>query len=408
MNKNNFFPATRQNALKQAENFAPEMGSNYSSNRNIDRGLEGDSTVSKLSPYIRRRLMTEQELALLALETHGAKASGKFVQEIVWRTYWKGWLEHRPTVWNDYLQDVADERDRLSSNTGIHHAYQQAIEGRTGIECFDVWAQELVETNYLHNHARMSFASIWVHTLRLPWSLGAEFFFHHLLDGDAASNTLSWRWVAGAHTAGKTYLADPAIINRCSNGRFSPKRGELATEAEEIADVDLPDRESLRQGGTLRNGMKTALLLTDDDCHVEDLIGDQTFESITTFATSNLRTADGAAEAVVNFEREALADQTDRLQKLSHPPATTLKNATALTDWCAENDIQQLAVAIVPQGPTLDALKPAFAKLKERNIAVIELQRDWDALIWPHATAGFFKVKKQMPRFMQQLTSGHF
>jgi deoxyribodipyrimidine photo-lyase len=65
--------------------------------------------------------------------------------------------------------------------------------------------QELVETGYLHNHARMWFASIWIFTLRLPWELGADFFLRHLLDGDAASNTLSWRWVAGLHTKGKHY-----------------------------------------------------------------------------------------------------------------------------------------------------------------------------------------------------------
>ena len=65
----------------------------------------------------------------------------------------------------------------------------------------------LKENNYLHNHARMWFASIWVFTLDLPWQLGAEFFMKHLFDGDAAANTLGWRWVAGIQTQGKNYLA---------------------------------------------------------------------------------------------------------------------------------------------------------------------------------------------------------
>jgi deoxyribodipyrimidine photo-lyase len=69
--------------------------------------------------------------------------------------------------------------------------------GRTGIACFDQWTGELLETGYLHNHARVWFSSIWIFTLRLPWKLGADFFIRFLNDGDSASNTLSWRWVAG-------------------------------------------------------------------------------------------------------------------------------------------------------------------------------------------------------------------
>ena len=72
--------------------------------------------------------------------------------------------------------------------------------------------KELKETNYLHNHARMWFASIWIFTLDLPWQLGAEFFMKHLYDGDAASNTLGWRWVAGIQTQGKNYLASDCLL----------------------------------------------------------------------------------------------------------------------------------------------------------------------------------------------------
>ena len=67
-------------------------------------------------------------------------------------------------------------------------------------------ARELIQTGYLHNHARMWWASFWIHAEGLPWELGADVFFRHLLDADPASNTLSWRWVAGLQTAGKTYL----------------------------------------------------------------------------------------------------------------------------------------------------------------------------------------------------------
>ena len=69
----------------------------------------------------------------------------------------------------------------------------------------------------------MWFASIWIFTLRLPWALGADFFLRHLIDADAASNTLSWRWGAGLQTVGKTYLARTENIARYTNGRFAPR-----------------------------------------------------------------------------------------------------------------------------------------------------------------------------------------
>ena len=67
----------------------------------------------------------------------------------------------------------------------------------------------------------MWFASIWVFTLDLPWQLGAEFFMKHLYDGDAAANTLGWRWVAGIQTQGKNYLASEWNIKKFTNNRFN-------------------------------------------------------------------------------------------------------------------------------------------------------------------------------------------
>jgi deoxyribodipyrimidine photo-lyase len=181
--------------------------------------------MSRLSPYVRYRLITEQETVTHVLGQHSLAAAEKFVQEVQWRTYWKGWLEMRPAVWRRFL----DERDRQWHSFPDSRAESDVEKGLTGIEGFDNWAQELVETGYLHNHARMWFASIWIFTLRLPWALGADFFLRHLIDVDAASNTLSWRWVAGLQTAGKTYVATTDHIARYTNGRFAPKG--LAAEA---------------------------------------------------------------------------------------------------------------------------------------------------------------------------------
>ena len=130
----------------------------------------------------------------------------KFVDEICWRTYWKGWLEHRPAVWHDYLDDLTYFNDNNENDI-----YHRAIDGETGLECFDAWVSELKEYGYIHNHARMWFASIWVFTLIFRGNLVLISFYRNLLDADPASNTLSWRWVSGLQTKGKRYIASKVI-----------------------------------------------------------------------------------------------------------------------------------------------------------------------------------------------------
>ncbi len=114
-----------------------------------------------------------------------------------------------PAIWAAYRQGLQRRAEpACRPKPGLRRAWEAACLGDTGIDGFDHWAQELVATGYLHNHARMWFASIWIFTLRLPWELGADFFLRHLLDGDPASNTLSaGGGSAGLQTPGKTYLA---------------------------------------------------------------------------------------------------------------------------------------------------------------------------------------------------------
>ena len=158
---------------------------------------------------------------------HPFQKVDKFIQEIFWRIYWKGWLELRPKVWSDFTGDLKgiNEDDN----------YKKAINGETQIKCFNDWVEELKENNYLHNHTRMWFASIWIFTLNLPWQKGAEFFIKNLLDGDAASNTLSWRWVAGLQTKGKHYVAQSWNINKFTNNKYQDVK--LNEKVSPLADV---------------------------------------------------------------------------------------------------------------------------------------------------------------------------
>ena len=261
------FTATRATGEALLQAFIPRMGRRYANGRNTDHGRGAHKAVSVLSPYVRRRLVLEQDLVAAALAAHGSDEAEKFIQEVIWRGYFKGWLERRPQVWDSYRSGLEDDLAILDRDRRLRRDVERAMNGQTGLECFDAWATELVETGYLHNHARMWFASIWIFTLRLPWTLGADFFLRHLLDADAASNTLSWRWVAGLQTVGKTYLATADNSARYTNGRFGP--AGLAREAVALTEAPMEPARDLREPPAHDRAQPSLLLVTPEDMHPE-------------------------------------------------------------------------------------------------------------------------------------------
>jgi len=398
--------ATRAAGLARLEEFSTKMGRDYAQGRNFDRGLGAHRDVSMLSAYIRRRLITEQEVIATAIKAHGAEASAKFIDEVIWRSYFKGWLEQRPEVWDSYAGGLWQDLAELGTDAGLRHAVQAAETAQTGLAYFDSWAAELVETGYLHNHARMWFASIWIFTLKLPWRLGADFFLRNLLDGDPASNTLSWRWVAGLHTRGKPYVAQADNIARFTEERFVPRRQELTQGAvglEALEPDGLPECKAPRVPIAPQKHIPTALLLTEEDCRIEDFpVQDLICTTVATLAASSLRSPREAAPLVAQFEAEALADVA---QRSGHALAALQVGAPSdLVQWALQSGAQQIVTPYVPVGPLRDWLARAKPELDAAGISLAEWRRDWDATIWPYATAGFFKVKKQIPKFLRLIS----
>lgn len=394
------FSPSREAALERLTAFAPKAGRAYAAGRNTDTGPGAPTAVSMLSPYLRRRMITEQEVVTEVLKHHSAEAAEKFIQEVYWRTYWKGWLEMRPTVWDAYLQE------RSAMLTDPPEIYQTAIEGRTGIEGFDDWSRELVQTGWLHNHARMWFASIWIFTLKLPWVLGADFFYRHLIDADPASNTLSWRWVAGLHTRGKTYLARTDNIERHTNGRFRPN--SLEPFAEPVMEAfDVPDPVPPRNASPSLPVGLYALLLTSDDLHPESLPGYQTNppELIITVGQVPQEAELNGGAIATNFTLNVIKNTAHRLNRptVQMKPFGAKQNtdvaadiATALRDKSHAN----LVMAHANCGPTR-AFKTALAPaLEASDITLHEVKRSWDDHAWPHAAKGFFKLKQKIPSLM--------
>lgn len=373
------FIPTRAAALTQLERFLPHAA-RYAGQRNFDLGHGNHHGVSWLSPYIRMRLITEEEVTRAVLAKYSARSAEKFLQEIAWRAYWKGWLEMRPEVWTDY---------RLSLET-FHRSdeYQLAIRGKTGIACMDHWVNELSQTGYLHNHARMWFASIWIFTLKLPWQLGADFFLAHLLDADPAVNTISWRWVAGLHTPGKHYIARASNIEKYTNGRFNPA-GQLDEQAKPI----LLDRNYERRPLVLPNTPKPQgrvghLMFPEDLASPPSEIGK--IHASAVYLPPDLE----KSPKVAGFLNQAIH------HTLSERQGSQLQGnfTTALEDWIAKEKLDSVVISYLTIGTTKDFLSKHALPPNTHTFV-----RTWDRLLWPHATAGFFKLKAILPKIHTSL-----
>ncbi len=376
-----FTAMTRAAALEALSTVIPDVGRAYASGRNTDGGPGRRPTTTALSPFLRRRLLLEEEVVSAALDEHGPDGAAKFVEEVFWRSYFKGHLETRPAIWTDYNALVAEGMNQMASRSGLRQAYECAVTGSTGIDGFDDWARELAATGWLHNHARMWFASIWIFTLRLPWALGADFFLRHLVDGDPASNTLSWRWVAGLHTRGKVYAARADNIRRYTDGRFSPSGLNEFPEAIEGADppapVPLPRPDPIPDG-------EVALLLHLDDLHPESL----PFGQARVVRVGGLVAhAPDAVALVRRADEEAMADALARAE------AHFGCNAGPATDgWAGDLPI---VTPWVPVGPSASSLPSDCAQARRR----------WDDLTWPKATRGYFQVKAAIPTILRDVLS---
>jgi deoxyribodipyrimidine photo-lyase len=380
------FTPTRAEGLRRLNAFVAHAGRDYPLNRNYERGPGRHTSVSMLSPYLRHRLITEREVVAAVLAKHRYADAEKFIQEVMWRTYWKGWLEMRPAVWSRYEAALVP--------TDIDTSLLVAAEsGQTGIAGFDDWAHELIETGYLHNHARMWFASIWIFTLGLPWALGADFFLRHLIDADPASNTLSWRWVAGLHTSGKTYLATPGNIEKYTNGRV--RLSGLAVDAPPITEDGVLQPPAFPAAIQRRSEGPTLLLITPEDLQPETLFApDGTICGI----IASPFTSQSFGPLSAQFASGAVADAAKRAAAFFGCAVTTVDNVDAVElQAAAENaEATEILTAYAPVGRVATKLN----ELSADGLPLTQIRRSWDNRFWPHATKGYFPFKEQIPQLL--------
>ena len=373
------FEASRAKAIEKLNHFIENNLTDYSKLRNFDLGPEGRSNVSCLSPYITHGIISEKEIIKKSLDKFSFAKNEKFIQEVLWRTYWKGWLELRPNVWNDYLIELKKIREDFKDNK----EYLNAIEGKTDIECFNYWVNELKENNYLHNHTRMWFASIWIFTLELPWQLGAEFFMQHLYDGDAASNTLGWRWVAGIQTQGKHYLASEWNIKKFTNNRFQNIKlnenapPKVSEKSYSIIKQDFRNPQDIEEKNLVIFENNLSFEITE--------FKENNFKKIYIISVKNENRSIKLSEKSVKFKSLLINDQKQRLKDNSIE--------CEVIDISEIKNIENCCGLYPTVGENLDYLNSNTIKLNF-------LYRDLDRFSWQYCNKGFFNFKNYIPKII--------
>ncbi len=373
------FEASRAKALNQLNNFVDNNLGEYSKLRNFDFGPKKRSNISCLSPYITHGIINEQEVIQKALSKFSFSKNEKFIQEVLWRTYWKGWLELRPNVWADYLIELNQIKNEFRNNKD----YIAAIEGKTKIDCFNEWINELKENNYLHNHTRMWFASIWIFTLELPWQLGAEFFMQNLYDGDPASNTLGWRWVAGVQTQGKHYVASEWNIKKFTKNRFQNIKlnenapPKVSEKSYQIIKQDFNNPQNIEN--------KNLLIFENNLSFEISNFKENDFKRIYLVSNKNENRAIKLSEKLVKFKSHLIEDQEQRLKNQSID--------CQIIDISELTNIENYYGLYPTVGENLDFLN-------SNNLKIDFLYRNLDQLAWQYCNKGFFNFKNYIPKIV--------
>ena len=379
------FETSRTFAEKKLDSFIDNNLNEYSKLRNFDFGPNKRSNISCISPYVTHGVINEIEIIKKSLKKYSFVKNEKFIQEVLWRVYWKGWLELRPDVWTDFKYSLKKLKKEYENN----NKYIEAINAKTNIDVFNSWVNELKNFNYLHNHTRMWFASIWIFSLKLPWQLGAEFFLQHLYDGDAASNTLGWRWVAGVQTKGKHYIATEWNIKKFTNNRFNNiKLNENAPPVNEDKFYKIISK-------NFNNLLPTddrALIVFDNNLSFEtsDFVN-QKFDKILLVSNDNKNRQIILSEKLIEFKNALIKDQKKRLNERSiNCEIITIEDLLKIKD-----KIYALYPGV---GENLDYLN--LNNLE--NISF--LYRKVDQYSWKFCNKGFFNFKNYIPKIIQEFT----
>ena len=202
------FEPTMAAALARIDAIQPKI---YARTRN-----HLDGAVTRLSPYLTHGFVQVPQVIDRLSQRQTLAAEDKIVFELAWREY----FQH---LWRHWGEDIFVARRAPPAAHYAPHMPQDVLTGATGVPVIDQAVRTLYRTGYLHNHARMWLASYLVHLRKTDWKAGALWMYRHLLDGDLASNMLSWQWVAG------TLIGKPYLFNAENVERYAPQWASRGT-----------------------------------------------------------------------------------------------------------------------------------------------------------------------------------
>ena len=198
----------------------------------------GNGKVTKLSAYIHHGIISLNEVRNYALKkSSDPKQIEKFIQELGWRDFWQRIALKNPSwVWND----VEEYKTGFNASDYSQDLSEDILKAQTDVSCINSFIQELINTGYLHNHARMYLASYIIHFRRIKWQAGAHWFLQHLLDGDQASNNFSWQWVASTFS-NKPYIFNLENVDKYFSGQIdtSSEKNKLLDYSYEVLTTKL-------------------------------------------------------------------------------------------------------------------------------------------------------------------------
>ena len=377
---NTQFPTKTSEIKEKFDEFINKNLIDYGSKRNFDLGSP-HTNVSTLSPYIGRRLISETDILNVAFQKFKPIKIEKFIQEIFWRTYWRGWLELHPIIWNEYEKKIRDVEPP----------------GKTGIKCFDHWTEELIETGYLHNHARMWYASIWIFTLNKNWIDGALFFQKNLLDWCPAVNTLSWRWVAGLQTIGKNYIARADNIYKFTNYKYNPvnQLNETAPPLESQSSLNQQIIDKEFEKISFNDLDNIGLIINKNDFTLNSLLKKNIDFKTCLFKSDNPLIKQ--SELIKSFDKNLYDEVLNNNKQISFA-----ENDEELMEWILKFKIKNLIIPYESQGKYILNKKNILNKFTNKNVNVFFYLREWDRLAFPFAKKGFFPFKNKIPELLKK------
>ncbi len=352
--------------------------------------------ISGLSAFISRGFLREK--ILLKRVISSGNKNEKFIQEIFWRVYWHGWLESYVNIWEKYKQDISFIKNQKLNNIPN---YQDAVNGNTSIKPFDEWVKILKNEGYLHNHERMWFASIWIHYLGVPWQLGCNFFYENLLDGDVASNLLSWRWVAGLQTFGKKYIATELNINKYTYNRY------LGFKLPKVKDITIKNEDKIINSITASKLEKKyencALLIMENDLNL-DLFNKLKFKIeffiLIKFNLSLVKKSENVVQFQKNLFKEFIKKKIDK--KIKYYVFELPNENSEIFSFIKKNNIKNILYNYTRVGYEKDIFDKLLFKLKD-DILIHNILDDFYYDSWQFCKKGFFKFKEKIPILLRKL-----